>query len=155
MPFQKQVNLYNAAGTPGDAATENPVVYTTYTPFADGDVSVARFVWASGDKGGAKNTGSGKPLGFLRRVLAYPNYKVSDVGTLVVPEGSPLTVAKKGDFFAVATTAATVGQKVFAVLADGTVKTDAAGATVAGAIETDYRTETAGAAGELIVISAW
>ena len=62
-------------------------------------------------------------------------------------------MAAKGDFWAVAKTVAVIGQKVFAVIADGTIKTGAAGAAVAGAVETDFKVVTAGAIGELIIIS--
>lgn len=72
-----------------------------------------------------------------------------------VPVGYPVSVEVKGDFFAVTATDATVGQKVFAVSADGTIKTGAAQATVEGAVETDFEVIQAGAAGDVIIISNW
>ena len=72
-----------------------------------------------------------------------------------VPVGYPVSVEVKGDFFAVTTAAATVGQKVFAVLADGTIKTGNAQTTVKDAIETDFEVIQAGDAGDVIIISNW
>jgi hypothetical protein len=65
-----------------------------------------------------------------------------------------VTVAVKGDYFVVTATAATVGQAVFA-MTDGTIKTDASGATVTGGIETSWRVKTAGSANDVILISNW
>ena len=57
----------------------------------------------------------------------------------VVPQGFPVTVMRTGDYWATATVAAAVkGNKVFAKLSDGTVQAGAAGATIAGFIETDF-----------------
>lgn len=73
-------------------------------------------------------------------------------------KGFPVSVAVKGDFAVVTGTAATVGQSVFAVLTDGTIKTGTAGNTVEGAEETDYKVVNingGGAAGDIIVISNW
>ena len=95
--------------------------------------------------------GTTKPLGFV--------YRLQDVilpcdasATLAINSGRTCPVALKGAFFAKTLTAATVGQKVFAVTADGTIKTGAAAATVSGAVETDFVVKTAGAAGDLIII---
>lgn len=157
--FQKSIKNFPANGVPGDKATLNPAVYTVGTPLAETAVNVASFVWPSTTPGFAKQSGTGVPLGFVGRVQAYYNYDLKDGGTLTVPIGSELTVARRGDFYAVALTAATVGQKVFAVLADGTLKTGAAGATISGAVETPWTvTDLAGdngAVGTLITISNW
>lgn len=163
--IQKQVNLYGAEGVPGDRASLNPVVYTWDNYLAEGEVQIASFVWASPTKEGfVTQDGADAPLGFVERWMAYPLLD-KDVQTingvegvrasLTAPDGWPLTIARKGDFYAVATTAATVGQKVFANTADGTIATDAAGASVGGHVETNFAVQKAGAVGELIVISSW
>jgi hypothetical protein len=72
-----------------------------------------------------------------------------------IPVGQPVTLMSAGDFWAKTLTTATVGQKVFAVLADGTIKTGAAGATIAGAIETKWFVGSAAAANELVKITTW
>ena len=92
----------------------------------------------------------------MREITNPLGYNESAFNT--VPKGFPVSVAVKGDFAVVTGTAATVGQSVFAVLADGTIKTDTAGATVEGAVETDYKVVNingGGAVGDIIVISNW
>lgn len=163
--IQKQINLYGAEGVPGERASLNTVIYTWDNYLADGEVKIAGFAWPSTAKEGfASQSGTGAPLGFVERWMAYP-LKDSDIqtingvagvrATMIASDGWPLTIARKGDFFAVATTAATVGQKVFANETDGSIATDAEGATVSGHVETNFVVKTAGAAGDVIVISSW
>lgn len=94
-------------------------------------------------------------LGIVQRNLSYVNYDILDGGTLIVPKLAPLQVVLKGDLYAVAATDAVKGQKVFAVLADGSLKTGAASASISGALETKWVVTDGGTAGELITISSW
>ena len=156
MAIQSSVGLYAPVAVPGQAATPQSVY--TPQPFlaaATNGVHVGRFVWIDSD-GNASNTqvASTLPLGFAERVVDAPNYAVTSDGSDVVPPTHPVTVAVKGDYFVVTATAATVGQAVFA-MTDGTVKTDAPGATVSGGIETTWRVKTAGSANDVIIISNW
>lgn len=153
--FQQQVNAYPAKGVPGDRASLNPHVYVIGNPLAEGHVILGRFVWDGSEIGLAKNSGTGKPLGFVERVLAYYDLDLGQPGGLATPDRAPLLVARKGDYYAVALTAAVRGQKIFAVLADGSLKSGAAGAAISGAVETDWVVIEGGAAGELITISNW
>ena len=156
MAIQSSVGLYAPVAVPGQAATPQRV-YTPQTFLADdtNGVHVGRFVWIDSD-GNASNTqvASTLPLGFAERVVDAPNYAVTSDGSDVVPPTHPVTVAVKGDYFVQTLTAATVGQAVFAML-DGTVKTDASGATVTNGIETSWRVKTAGSANDVIIISNW
>ena len=148
MAFQQTVNTY-----PGIAI--NPIVSTAKGYVASAACNIGGFVWAADKEGCVKPTGTGRPLGFVA-VREITNPLGIDVeASNTVPVGYPVSVEVKGDFFAVTTTAATVGQKVFAVLADGTIKTGAAQATVKGAVETDFEVIQAGAAGDVIIISNW
>ena len=61
----------------------------------------------------------------------------------------------KGDLLVVSAASATAGQKVFAVLATGLIVAGAAGATIAGAIETNWRIVTSASAGDVFQISNW
>lgn len=70
----------------------------------------------------------------------------------MVPKDSALTVAVRGDYWVVSSTAATVGQAVLASTADGSISTGTADATH---IDTGWVVKTAGAAGEPIIISNW
>ena len=153
--FQQQVNSSPAKGVPGDRAAMNPHVYVIGNPLAEGRVTLGNFVWDGSQAGLAKNSGSGKPLGFVERVFAYYDLGLGQPGCLSIPDRAPLLVARKGDYLAVAATAATRGQKVFAVLSDGSLKTGASGASISGAVETDWAVIEGGAAGDIITISNW
>ena len=164
--FQAQVQKTLAKGVPGDKATLNAHVYTDQNYIAGAGVTVGNFVWADPANPLPANyngsgvlkalaTGTGQPMGIVERILSYVNTNMTDGGTLAVAERSALNIVKRGDLYAVSATAATKGQKVFAVLANGTLKTGAAGATVAGAIETSWTVTEGGAASELITISSW
>ena len=184
--FQGQVNILPAIGVPGQHMSTNPLVSTQKGYCAADTVTIGGFVWAAtvGENDAfVKSTGTGAPLGFAVREITNPlgyNQPASNtvpkgfplsvpdkgdfdvitgtVGQSVVPKGFPVSVAVKGDFAVITGTAATVGQSVFAVLADGSIKTDKAGGAVDGAIETDYKVVSingGGAVGDIIVISNW
>ena len=157
MALQTSVVTAAPVAVPGMAATPDQSVYTPLNYLADdtNGVHVGRFVWIDSD-GNASNTqvASTLPLGFAERVVDAPNYAVTSDGSDVVPPTHPVTVAVKGDYYVQTLTAATVGQAVFA-MTDGTVKTDASGATVTGGIETSWRVKTAGSANDVIIISNW
>lgn len=160
--FQGQVNILPAIGVPGQHMSTNPLVSTQKGYCAADTVTIGGFVWAvTVDKNDAfvksKGTGTGAPLGFAVREITNPlGYNESASNT--VPTGFPVSVAVKGDFAVITGTAATVGQSVFAVLEDGSIKTGKKGDTVEGAVETDYKVVNingGGAVGDIIVISNW
>ena len=167
--FQGQVNILPAIGVPGQHMSTNPLVSTQKGYCAADTVTIGGFVWAAAAAQKAadaaqkstgafvKSTGEGAPLGFAVREITNPlGYNESASNT--VPKGFPVSVAVKGDFAVVTGTAATVGQSVFAVLADGTIKTGEAGDTVVGTVKTDYKVVNIngdGAVGDIIVISNW
>lgn len=162
--FQGQVNILPAIGVPGQHMSTNPLVSTQKGYCAADTVTIGGFVWAvTGKENEAnedlvKSTGTEEaPLGFAVREITNPlGYNESASNT--VPKGFPVSVAVKGDFAVITTTAATVGQSVFAVLADGTIKTGTAGDHVDGAVETDYKVVNingVAAANDIIVISNW
>ena len=160
--FQKQVNILPAIGVPGQHMSTNPLVSTQEGYCAADTVTIGGFVWAAtvdNNDAFVKSTGTGKdaPLGFAVREITNP-LGYNQPASNTVPKGFPVSVAVKGDFAVITRTAATVGQSVFAVLADGTIKTDTAGVTVDGAVETDYKVVNingGGAVGDIIVISNW
>lgn len=165
--FQGQVNILPAIGVPGQHMSTNPLVSTQKGYCAADTVTIGGFVWATtvnnndatvnNNDAFVKSTGKGAPLGFAVREITNPlGYNESASNT--VPKGFPVSVAVKGDFAVVTGTTATVGQSVFAVLADGTIKTGTAGNNVEGAVETDYKVVNIngdGAVGDIIVISNW
>lgn len=159
--FQGQVNILPAIGVPGQHMSTNPLVSTQKGYCAADTVTIGGFVWAATvaveNDAFVKSTGTGAPLGFAVREITNPlgyNQPASDT----VPKGFPVSVAVKGDFAVITGTAATVGQSVFAVLADGSIKTGTADDAVDGAIKTDYKVVNIngdGAVGDIIVISNW
>lgn len=158
--FQGQVNILPAIGVPGQHMSTNPLVSTQKGYCADGTVTIGGFVWAATEDNNdafVKSTGTGAPLGFAVREITNPlGYNESASNT--VPKGFPVSVAVKGDFAVVTRTAATVGQSVFAVFADGSIKTGQKDETVEDAVETDYKVVNingGGAEGDIIVISNW
>lgn len=158
--FQGQVNILPAIGVPGQHMSTNPLVSAQKGYCAADTVTIGGFVWAAtANKNDAlvKSTGAGAPLGFAVREITNPlGYNESASNT--VPKGFPVSVAVKGDFAVITGTDATVGQSVFAVLTDGSIKTGNAGTTIDGAEETDYKVVNingGGAAGDIIVISNW
>lgn len=156
--FQGQVNILPAIGVPGQHMSTNPLVSTQKGYCAADTVTIGGFVWAASENKNdpfVKSTGTGAPLGFAVREITNPlGYNKSASNT--VPKGFPVSVAVQGDFAVITSTAATIGQSVFAVLADGSIKTDTTGVTVSDAVETDYKVVNingGGVAGDIIVIS--
>lgn len=158
--FQGKVNILPAIGVPGQHMSTNPLVSTQKGYCAADTVTIGGFVWAvTVGKNDAlvKSSGAGAPLGFAVREITNP-LGYNESASQTVPKGFPVSVAVKGDFAVITTTEATVGQSVFAVLADGTIKTDTAGKAVDDAVETDYKVVNingGGAVGDIIVISNW
>ncbi|WP_227242414.1 structural cement protein Gp24 [Paraburkholderia caribensis] len=154
MSFQTSVQQQPEVGVAGSRASMNPI--SVISRIAQGTVNIARFVWPGTDTDNqVQNTGSGKPLGLAVRdqLGILPNYLQE--ASMQVPGGFPVEVAEQGEWFASSANAATLGQKVFATLADGTLQFGAAGATIAGAIETKFVVTRGGAANAVIKISTW
>ena len=158
MGFQTTVNLQQAPAVAGDFATANPRASFPagegqYVAAAPG-VTVGRFAWIDATTGLVSDTGTGKPDGFIHREQqALISVYLAETSN-VVPQGFPVTVMRTGDYWATATVgAAAKGQKVFAKLSDGTVQAGAAGATIAGFIETDFVITQGCAQNELAVIT--
>ena len=152
--FQNKVNLVPAIGLPGAYAAVNPIVSTAKGYIAKVNVPVGGFCWEDSTVEGQVNpSGSGAPLGFVVREVAYTMCNTDAIN--YVPAGGNVSVQKKGDFFVQAAAAVTKGQKVFASLTTGAVSGGTAGATVEGSIETDFYFVTSAGAGEISVISNW
>lgn len=154
MTFQQSVTLYPSPGKEGDLASLNPTAVAlppegSYKAGANG-VYQARWVWVDGtDPTLVNNTGTGQPLGWVMNT-GKGVIPLGSTGSMLVEPGTDLDVFTVGDFWVRTATAATVGQKIFAVLADGTTKTGAAGATISGAVETSYWVASAADAGSII-----
>lgn len=155
MTVQMTVGLEQAIGLPGQKATPLQFIYPAVTPISKGIVTVGNFVWLQTNGRDAITAGSGVPLGIVERVIQYHDFDASRAATLEVSDKTPLTVGIRGDYWVKTTTAATVGQSVYANTTTGAIATGTAGTSVSGATETPWKVLTAGAAGEMIKISNW
>lgn len=160
--FQSAVNIYPAIGVPGAFASNNPVVSTALGRIANTTLTIGGFCWDdTSNPGQVKNTGSGKPLGFVARdiiypidtLVAFPEDGTAGNTTNMVPIGGSVNVQVEGDFYVLVSESVTVGMKVFANTTDGTIKAGTAGGTVSGAVETDWAFVQAGEEGDIVVIS--
>lgn len=158
--FNEQVNILPAIGVPGQHMSTNPLVSTQKSYCAADTVTIGGFVWAvtvNNNDAFVKSTGIGAPLGFAVREITNP-LGYNQPASNTVPKGFPVSVAVKGDFAVITGTKATVGQSVYAVLADGTIKTGPVGRAPDDVVETDYKVVKIngdGAEGDIIVISNW
>ena len=158
MGFQSTIHNDPNPAVAGDFASANPRASVLAGPGAfvagTGGANVGLFGWADAN-GLVTNAGSGAPTGFIHRDMNALITTWLGSASMNIPEGLPVTLMSAGDFWAQSLTVATVGQKVFASNTDGTVKTGAAGATIAGYTETDFFVGSAGAANDLIKITTW
>lgn len=160
-----QIPPYAEEGSLGSTAYVNPIEVIPGVR-ASGTVYAGRWVWSANDLGSIEervveqfgaNTGSGTDdlLGLCyRNITAF--LPTTTGATLGYTEGQPIPVASGSAFWVKTKTQATIGQKVFAVLADGTTKTGAAQASIVGAVELDWMVvavTSTGAVDELILIS--
>ena len=165
MAFQQAINITQAPAVEGDFASANPrhSVPSNEGGFkaGAGGVTIARFAWADvATNTLLLNAGSGAPTGFIHRAMEGLNYNYflsTDSTSFVIPSGFPVGELFNGGDFWVKNTGAgavAIGQKAFASLTTGQVQFAAAGATVAGYVETKWVAATAGLAGELIKMSS-
>lgn len=162
MSFQKTVNINPPLGVVGTFAS----IGVSHTALAGVEqfvagtagVVISRFAWCDTIDGTVQNA---KPTDTTNWVNAFieRDTNIAVIGyqgqySMTIPVGFPVSAYDRGDFFVVSTTAATVGQKVFASDTDGTLATGAAGATVAGFTETNFTVAKSGAVGVVIKITA-
>jgi len=163
MPFQKTVNLQQAAAVAGDFAGANPratyIAHEGGFVAGTGGVTVGNFGWVQSNAS-ILCAGTVAPQGFIARSqgAALIATYLAENG-VVIPAGFNVTLFKGGDFYAKITVAtASIGQKAFASQADGTMQPANAGASVAGFVETPFYITGfpvggTGAVNELAVIS--
>lgn len=163
MAFQTAVGIRYAPAQAGDFASANPrasVLAGAGSLLAGASgVTIGLFAWAN-SAGLVSNAGTGAPSGFVHREPSASIVTWLGTSGNVIQPNREITLHQSGDFWAVTTTTYTKGQKVFASLTTGQIATGAAGATIAGFIETKWvvgmpTQDATGAAGELIKISTW
>lgn len=162
MAFQTNVNIYRGVGQVGHPASAAPIVAYAGGPGAfvvdEAGVSIGTFVFrtAAGSKivTNVAPAADSAPLGFIQNLGQAVIYGTSQ-NSMLIKGGVEISPKVRGDFWAKSSTVATEGQKVFASVTDGSIATGAAGATVAGHVETEYSVSHGAAVGELIIISSW
>lgn len=153
MALQSTVNTSYAVGVAGDLVNPTDKAYTAINPIAETAVTAGCFVCQGTDPLAQCKLGGTVPVGIAQRVYQYNNESLTTGATMTIPSGSGVSVVVKGYMYVSATAAATVGQKVFAVLATGAIKTGSTGATISGAVETDWVVMTpASASGDIMII---
>jgi hypothetical protein len=159
MGFQNQVNQQPAYGVAGDFASSNPraSVLASALGLVTGlsGVYVGRFAWVAADRVTVNSTGAGVPAGFVHREQQALITGFLNEQTMLVPQGLPITLHQAGDFWAVndGTSAATVGQKVYANPASGKITTGATATPPQGASVTASVVGTIGATSTIAVNS--
>lgn len=137
MGFQAVVNTDPAIGIAGQEVNPSQAVYTAFNYVSDGTVQAGAFCYAVAVEGTApteQNTVSLKgaagavPVGFVERDVIATIPSLTADSTQVYPEGVCPPVAIRGQFYAVATGAATEGQAVLCNPETGEVTYGEAGA---------------------------
>lgn len=160
MGFQKTVNLTPAPAVAGDFASSNPRATVLAGPgglvAGLGGVTVGKFAWVAADGVTVLSRGTKAiaPSGFVHREQqALIQVYLAESG-MNIPQGFPVTLHNKGDFWAVngGAGAFSVGDAVYANYADGTVAQSAA--TNASATASMGATFTASGSGTNLTVSA-
>ncbi len=163
--FQTSVNVIQAPGVPGDFASADPSFSTVTSGgilvAATGGVTVGCFAWINAAQTQVASTGSGAPSGFVHREMqATINTFPGEFGMTILAGQRVGSLMTGGCFYAknVGAGVAAIGMKAFANTTNGTVSFAAAGATVAGSVETKWycvgwTDGGTGASGELVKIS--
>lgn len=137
MGFQAAVKTDPAIGIPGQEVNPRQAVYTAFNYVSDGTVQAGAFAFAVALEGdstteqnviSAKGSSGAKPVGFVERNVIATIPTLTDDATQVYPKGVCPPVAIRGQFYAIATGAATEGQAVLCNPTTGEVTYGEAGA---------------------------
>lgn len=162
MAFQSEVNILRGVGQAGQPASAAPIVAAAGGPGAftvdSTGVKIASFVFrtAVGSKvvTNVAPAATDLPVGFIQN-LGQATITTGSSNSMTIIGGFEISPKVQGDFWALSSTDATEGQKVFASVLDGSIATGAAGATVADHVETNWYVSHGATAGDLIIISTW
>ena len=163
--FQTSINVVQAPGLPCDFASADPhasfVTSGAVLVATTGGVTIGCFAWVNAAQTLVASTGTGAPSGFVHREMqATINTFPAEFGYTIQPGQRVGSLMTAGCFFAknAGATTAAIGMKAFANTTNGSVSFAAAGATVAGSVETKWycvgwTDGGTGAAGEVVKIS--
>lgn len=159
MSFQTQVGYSWPAGNVGEFATINPRRMAVEPEMGfragAGGLTIGHFGWEQADGVTVLNkpVATEAPTGFVHRAQQGLATSYLQEATMTIPAGFMVTLSTHADIFAVATTAATKGQTVYASTTDGSIQTGAAGTVPSGTVATPFTVTVGGAAGNTIIIS--
>jgi hypothetical protein len=169
--WQNQVNTVPAPAVEGDFSDKNTNRFTVDAGpggLVSGNlgVTIGRFAWATTqamdpDHAPAivNSFGTGVPTGFVAREQQGQISAYLAAAGMTILQGQPVTLFARGGFWAKnnGTTAATLGQKAYARLADGAVVFKAAGspgsASITGSIAAVSQNITASVAGNILTVT--
>ena len=159
--FQQTVNRQPAPAIEGDFANGNPrsVMPAGLGGLVAGSVGVicGRFAFVDVETGVVSNAkpggGDHYRVGFVTIHQMALNPIFEGQSNLLVAPGREISLHVDADVWARFAAGATPGQKAFASTTDGTLTSAAAGATVAGSVETQWYVVSVAAANELAKIS--
>lgn len=133
MALQNKVGV-PALGVAGQQVVIGQAIYSAFNPVSDGTVKAGEFAFlgSTSDDGVAVGvvsaTGTGAPLGLVERVATASIANALADSTTVYPEGFAVTVAIRGQYYAIATGSVTNGQAVLVDASNGAITYGAAGA---------------------------
>jgi hypothetical protein len=162
-----RIPAYAVEGSLGSVSAINPVEALPGVICKD-IIKAGHFVFKASapadedDGAGIRQFGSNNGAGLTAADIIGIAYR-NQIAVLAADEGysqafnagQPAPVATAQAVWVKAQNAAAIGNKAFAVLADGSVKFGAAGAVISGAVETDWivvKAQNGGAIGDLILI---
>lgn len=156
MGFQKTLNRDLPVGVEGDFASTNP--YHTVLAgegalkAGSAGVKIGVFAWADPATGLVSNAQvANGVLGFVRRDNTALITQYLAESSMLIPAGFGITLYDKGDFWARFAGGATIGQKVFASIVDGSLS--AAASAPANTVDTGFVVASTAAAGALAKIT--
>ncbi len=139
MPFQKQVNQYQAPGVAGAFSSVNPsfsLLAEPNTLVSPGNVDVGNFVFVNrgvNPPAVSATYAAGYAIGFLNRDYQALITGYLDETSNTIPQGFPLALMAGGDFWAEFPGGSTAGQTVYADNQTG-VAVSGGGASFTGSI---------------------
>lgn len=161
MPFQASaVNNDLPLAIQGDFASINPrsavIAGEAGLVAGAGGVTVAAFGWIQADGRTVLNapaSGTPAPDGFIHREQQALITTYLAEYSMTIQAGFGMGMMRSGDYYVLSATAAVKGNKVFASTTTGAITYGAAGATIAGYVETDFIVTVAAAANTLAVMT--
>lgn len=159
MGFPTKINYTWGKGFPGGIASANPRRSAIPGPMGfvagAGGVTVGAFGWVQADGVTVLNkpVAGEAPTGFVLRDQTGLITPYLGESTMTLPSGFNVQLMTGGDYFAVASTVATVGQVVYASTTDGTIQTAPPANAPNGYISTGFVVTQGGAIGATIIIS--